>query len=192
MRAFLKNVASAACSLPARRKFGRAALAPSAQLRWWRVRPAGGNGLVIGADSTVESDIVFERPGAELLVGERTFVGRGLMSIAQRIAIGSDVLMAWGVSVVDHNSHSVRYSERQPDVVDWRRRKKDWSNVRMASVSICDKAWIGFNSIVLKGVTIGEGAIVAAGSVVVADVRPWTIVGGNPATMLRAIDPSER
>lgn len=47
---------------------------------------------------------------------------------------------------------------------------------------------VGMGSIVMPGVTVGEGAIVAAGSVVVHDVLPWTIVAGNPATKLRDID----
>jgi acetyltransferase-like isoleucine patch superfamily enzyme len=48
--------------------------------------------------------------------------------------------------------------------------------------------WIGFNSIILKGVTIGEGAVIAAGSVVTKDVSPYTIVGGNPAKFLKKIE----
>jgi acetyltransferase-like isoleucine patch superfamily enzyme len=47
-------------------------------------------------------------------------------------------------------------------------------------------------AIVLKGVTIGEGAVVAAGSIVTSDVPPWTIVGGNPARVIRALTDEER
>ena len=59
-------------------------------------------------------------------------------------------------------------------------------------IVIKDKAWIGFNSIILKGVTIGEGAIVGAGSVVTKDVPPYTIVAGNPARIVREIPENER
>ena len=52
--------------------------------------------------------------------------------------------------------------------------------------------WIGFNAIVLKGVTIGEGAIVGAGAVVTKDVPAYTIVAGNPAHPIRELTPSER
>jgi acetyltransferase-like isoleucine patch superfamily enzyme len=51
-------------------------------------------------------------------------------------------------------------------------------------IRICRNAWIGYGSKVLKGVTVGEGAIVAAGSVVVKDVPAFSIVGGNPARVL--------
>jgi len=52
---------------------------------------------------------------------------------------------------------------------------------RSAPITICDYAWIGVNATILKGVTIGEGAVVAAGAVVTKDVEPYTIVGGVPA-----------
>ena len=95
--------------------------------------------------------------------------------------MGSDVLLAWDVTVFDHNSPAVRYSDRRNDVIDWLKGTKDWATVKCAQVKVCDKAWIGFSSIVLKGVTIGEGAVLAAGSVVTKVVPPWTTVAGNPA-----------
>lgn len=52
-------------------------------------------------------------------------------------------------------------------------------------IVIEDSAWVAAWSIVLPGVTIGEGAVVAAGSVVVKDVEPWTVVGGNPAKVIK-------
>ena len=52
-------------------------------------------------------------------------------------------------------------------------------------VTICDDTWIGCNAIILKGVTIGRGAIVGAGAVVTKDVPPYAIVGGNPAKIIR-------
>ena len=52
------------------------------------------------------------------------------------------------------------------------------------SIIIEDHVWIGFNSIILKGVVVGNGAIIAAGSVVTKDVPPRTMVGGNPAKII--------
>lgn len=54
-----------------------------------------------------------------------------------------------------------------------------------ASIYVCDHVWIGGNSTILHGVTIGEGAIVAAGAVVTKDVEPYTIVGGVPAVKIK-------
>jgi len=140
----------------------------------------------------VETKVVFERSGATASIGDRTFIGAGIITIADKVVIGSDVMIAWGVSVSDHNSHSVVFSERKDDVVDWLKGKKNWSFVRCAPVKISDKAWIGFGSIILKGVTVGEGAVIGAGSVVAKDVPPWTIVAGNPARIIRDIPENER
>lgn len=52
-------------------------------------------------------------------------------------------------------------------------------------ITIGDNAWIATGAIVLPGITIGEGAVVAAGSVVAKDVEPWTVVGGNPAKVIK-------
>ena len=54
-----------------------------------------------------------------------------------------------------------------------------------APITICDGAWIGARAIVLPGVKIGEGAVIAAGAVVTKDVEPWTVVGGNPAKLIK-------
>jgi acetyltransferase-like isoleucine patch superfamily enzyme len=69
---------------------------------------------------------------------------------------------------------------------------KDWSHVKTGKITIKDKAWIGFNCIILKGVTIGEGAVIAAGSVVLKDIPDWTVAGGNPAQVIREIPLNQR
>ena len=64
---------------------------------------------------------------------------------------------------------------------------KDWSVVNSNPIKICDDVWIGMNVIILKGVTVGEGAIVGAGSVVTKDVPAWTVVAGNPARVVKVL-----
>jgi serine acetyltransferase len=174
------------------RKFAVLQVGKDSQVVFWRIRPAKNNQLIVGDQSLVETKVVFERPSAIFCVGERTFIGAGTFTIAKNVTVGNDVMVAWGVTLSDHNSHSILFSERQHDVVSWLERKKDWTNVACMDVKICDKAWIGVNSIILKGVTIGEGAVVGAGSVVTRDVAPWTLVGGNPARHIRGLAESER
>lgn len=148
--------------------------------------------MSIGESCQVRSRLVFEREHAMLAVGSRCFIGKALISITESVEIGNDVLISWGVTITDHNSHSLKFSERQCDVEEWRGRTKRWIGVKVGKVVIQDKAWIGFNAIILKGVTIGEGAVVGAGSVVSRDVPPFTIVAGNPARVIRELRSDER
>ena len=71
--------------------------------------------------------------------------------------------------------------------VHWIKGIKEWDNVIMKPVVIEDRSWVGLNSIILKGIRIGEGAVVSAGSVVTKNVPPYTVVGGNPAKILKRI-----
>lgn len=141
-----------------------------------------GSKFKIGEMSIMQGNLVFGKENASISIGDRTFIGGGTNVYSyENIEIGNDVLVSWGCTLIDTNSHSVNFDERKNDVVDWYYGKKDWSNVICKPIKICDKAWIGFNSIILKGVTIGEGAVVGCGSVVTKDVEPYTTVAGNPA-----------
>ena len=139
----------------------------------------------IGDHCELNCSVIFERPGAFVIIGDRTFIGGSQLVAADGIVIGNDVLVSWGVHIVDHDSHSLAWQHRKNDVMMWLDGKKDWSHVPQKPVVIEDKAWIGFNAIILKGVTIGEGAVVAAGAVVTRDVAPYSVVGGNPAKVIR-------
>jgi acetyltransferase-like isoleucine patch superfamily enzyme len=170
----------------------RAGIAPTAKVKYRRIKLHPNSRLTIGAGSIVEGTLVSERDGAEIIIGENTFIGNSLIASATRIEIGSDVLMAWGCNVVDHNSHPVAWSERSNDVKNWYAGKKDWSHVITQPVRIADKCWVGFNVAILKGIQVGEGAVIGAGSVVTKDIPPWTVVGGNPAKIIREIPIEDR
>lgn len=153
--------------------------------------------LKIGEDSFVGGSFIFERGSGHVSIGERVHIGASSFISVNGIEIGDDVTIAWGCTVYDHNSHStdwrLRRSDTSREVSDLRLgsssiASKDWSCVKSMPITIQDKAWIGFNCIILKGVTIGEGAVVGAGSVVTRDVEPWTVVGGNPAKVLKRLD----
>lgn len=191
MKVLLK-LASAVWALLFARRFALFRVGGGTSFVPWRIRAPRHCRLSIGADCFIRDRIVFERERAVLSVGDRTFLGNGLIAIADSVEIGSDVMFAWGVTVVDHNSHSVRFSERRGDTERWLQGRKDWSAVTVDPVKIQDKAWIGFGAIILKGVTIGEGAVVAAGAVVTKSVPPWCVVAGNPARIIRELGPDER
>jgi len=165
---------------------------PSAKILFRRIALGSKSKLTIGKGSIIEAIIVSDRDGAQISIGEDTFIGSSSLISAEKIEIGSDVLIAWGCWLVDHDSHAISWKKRSKDVGDWRQGRKNWDVVKAEPIVIKNKAWIGFNSIILKGVTIGEGAIVGAGSVVTKDVPPYTIVAGNPAKIIREIPIEER
>lgn len=158
---------------------------------------AGKHYLSIGSQCVIDSSFVFETQEGHISIGDRVHIGGGTQLIARNnITIGNDVIIAWNCTIYDHNSHSVNWEERKDDVTkEWNNlcqgrssiADKDWNVVKTSPITICDKVWIGMNALILKGVTIGEGAVIAAGSVVSKDVPPFTIVAGNPAQIIRSI-----
>lgn len=102
--------------------------------------------------------------------------------------IEDDVIISWSVTIVDHNLHPILPEQRAEKVVDWSQNIKDWKHVKMTEVVVKKGAWIGFNAVILPGVTIGEGTIVGASGVVTKIVPDRAIVAGNPARMVRQID----
>lgn len=91
---------------------------------------------------------------------------------ADSISIGDNVAIANGVVIMDSDFHTIEYAG-------------GGTNATTGKIRIEDEVWIGRESLILKGVTIGKGAIVAANSVVTRDVPPYSIVGGNPARVIR-------
>jgi len=141
--------------------------------------------VTIGLNTECNAVLLFDRPEAEITIGDRCFLGKSTIVSAARVSIGNDVMLSWGITIIDHDSHSLEFSKRADDVVEWRQGRKSWEHVSISPVTIQNKAWIGFGATILKGVTIGEGAIVGAQAVVTHDVLPWSIVGGNPAKLIR-------
>ena len=154
--------------------------------------------LEVGKGCFLQNQFIFEKDSGHIKIGDNVHIGFGTKLISvNNIEIGNHVIIAWDCTIYDHNSHSIYWDERKNDTkqecADFIENgnsiyRKDWSNVKTAPIVIKDKAWIGFGVTILKGVTIGEGAVVAAGSVVTKDVPAYTVVGGNPAIVIKNID----
>ncbi|TNE75065.1 acyltransferase [bacterium] len=168
---------------------GRSAEFKSGSVKW----KSDANELTIMDNSLVHGSILFDDSIAKVIIGKRTFIGGGTKLIsAESITIGDDVLISWGVTIVDHNSHAIEFSKRKDDVTNWAEGNKDWTHVKRESVVIGNKCWIGFNVIILKGVKLGEGCVVGAGSVVTKSFPAWSVIAGNPAKLIRVLGEDER
>ncbi|CCV14973.1 acyltransferase [Mesorhizobium sp. STM 4661] len=156
------------------------------------VRTARNGRHEIGEGSNLNCYFSYDRPEAQITIGDRSYIGKSHLVAADRITIGNDVMVSWGTTIVDHNSHSLDWEQRAHDVAGWNHGKKDWSGIGIAPVTIQDHAFIGLGVIILKGVTIGKGAVVGAGSVVTKDVAPFTTVAGNPARLIHGPTDQQR
>jgi acetyltransferase-like isoleucine patch superfamily enzyme len=115
-----------------------------------------------------------------LSIGENTYIGK-LCTIQVNGRIGRGVKIANNVGIVGRNDHDYR----TPGVLitdgGWIGTDASLAEAPENSIEIGDDVWVGFGAVVLSGITIGTGAIIAAGAVVVHDVEPFSIVGGAPA-----------
>jgi len=154
----------------------------------------------IGSLSLIGGSLVCETQHAIISIGNKTFIGSGTQIIsAQSVQIGDDVLIAGQVVIQDHNSHSLDSAKRKNDIEYALARyqgrpimTKSWDDVASKGIRIGNGSWIGMHAILLKGVTVGEKAIVGAGSVVTKDVPPNAIVAGNPARIVDALSEDEK
>jgi maltose O-acetyltransferase len=122
-------------------------------------------------DSTVAKLEMVVLPGGHLEVGNNVFVNYGSSLVSSKhVKIGDDVLIGTHVMVMDCDFHRVE--------------DKSW-DTSGEPIVLEDRVWLGNRSMVLKGVTVGHDAVVAAGSVVTRDVPPRTVVAGVPAKVVR-------
>lgn len=152
--------------------------------------------LTVGDDTILDCRVIFESEEGKVTIGNRNYIGDSTIISRSSVTFEDNIFVAWGCYFYDHDSHSLDYREREMDITQQLAdlsdgklfiHNKNWNSVGAKPIHVCSNAWIGMNSIILKGVTIGEGAIVGAGSVVVKDVAPWTVVGGNPAVVIKQI-----
>lgn len=152
--------------------------------------PGPRENLRIGDYARVRGEVRVLTPQARITIGDHCHIGpQTRIWAAQGISIGRYVLIAHVVDIIDNNSHSLSAAERRKEAADLFERgiELDFSNVATAAIVIEDDVWIGAKSTILKGVTIGRGAVVAANTLVTSDVEPFTLVAGNPARVLRTL-----
>ncbi len=131
------------------------------------------NNFVLGNDSTIEDFSTVNNGVGDVIIGNRTRIGMANVLIGP-ITIGSDVMFAQNV-VLSGLNHGYEDINLPPSL----------QKVETKPITIEDQVWIGANAVVTAGVTVGKHSIVAAGCVVVKNVPPYAIVGGNPGRILK-------
>jgi acetyltransferase-like isoleucine patch superfamily enzyme len=124
-------------------------------------------------------------------IGDFTLVNGALIMAEERIEIGSYCLISWNVGIADSDFHPLEPAQRLIDaeaLAPFFKDRPPRPKLRTAPVIISDNVWIGMNATILKGVTIGENSVVAAGSVVTKSVPANTVVAGNPAVIVKKLD----
>lgn len=112
-------------------------------------------------------------PNAVVEIGDKSYINHDSeIRCRERITIGNNVSIAYNVLIQDSDYHTTYDDNGNP-------------KPQTLPIVIEDNVWIGANAIILKGVTVGEGTIVAAGSVVTKSVPPYSLVGGNPARIIK-------
>jgi acetyltransferase-like isoleucine patch superfamily enzyme len=173
-RLYLAGALRTACWRALGMHIGRGTTLPRVHVTW-------PHQVSVGRNCVLEHDVYFKfdgiyRPGPSLKFGDTVFIGAGCeFNIRVGISVGANTLIASGCRFVDHDhgfaSRAVPMGQ-QADGAE-------------APIVIEDDVWIGANTVVLKGVTIRHGAVVAAGSVLTRSVGAYEIWGGVPARKLK-------
>lgn len=123
-------------------------------------------------------------------VGDFTLLNGALVMAEELIQIGSHCLISWNVGIADSDFHPLAPAQRIIDahaLAPFFKDRPPRPQIRTAPVIISDNVWIGMNAVILKGVTIGENSVVAAGAVVTKSVPANVVVAGNPAVVTKEL-----
>lgn len=145
--------------------------------------------IVIGENTHIRGQLLTFGHGGDISIGDYCYVGRNTYIWSGcKIEIGDRVLISHNCSIFDNDTHSLNPQKRHAQfrhIIE----KGQPTNIDLndKEVVIEDDVLIGANAIILKGVKIGKGAVVAAGSIVTKDVESLSVVAGNPARFIKKI-----
>lgn len=176
--------------IPANVEFGAGLYCESAQI-FLRVRSKQPAAIVLGDHVSCYAGCSFAiGENGSCRIGSYTLLNGALIMAEERIEIGSHCLISWGVGIADSDFHPLDPKQRWADaeaLAPFAANRPARQPLRSRPVIIADNVWIGMNSTILKGVTIGENSVVAAGSVVTKPVPANVVVAGNPAVITKQL-----
>ncbi len=141
----------------------------------------------IDSHCRIKGELLVLKHRGQIEIGQYCFIGEGSrIWSGVSVKIGNRVLISHNVNIYDTNTHSLSAQNRHQHFVDiiTSGQPSVFEDVSEKPIVVEDDAWIGSNSTIMKGVTIGCGSIVSAGSIVLKDVEPYSVVAGNPAKVI--------
>jgi acetyltransferase-like isoleucine patch superfamily enzyme len=149
--------------------------------------------IEIGRGSSIYLGVMFDLgENARVRIGDYVLMNGARVICDSEITIGDYTLISWNVVLMDTHRVPLEPSRRRAELeqVAARSPRRLAPTASARPIHIGANVWIGFESCILPGVTIGDGAVIGARSVVAADVPPFTVAVGNPARMIRQLEPT--
>lgn len=138
--------------------------------------------IVFGKNSTFGRGTMLYAPN-QMKIGENVYIGK-YCSLETDLEIENDVLIGNNVGLIGKYDHDYSFIGKSIKDSPWIGDADYQFKGKGLKIVIENDVWIGYGTIIVSGVRIGHGAIVAAGSVVLKDVEPYSIVAGNPAKVV--------
>jgi acetyltransferase-like isoleucine patch superfamily enzyme len=177
--------------IPPSVSFGEGFYCETAQI-FRHMRNAKPDAVVIGNHTSCYAGCSFAvGKNGQCTIGDFTLLNGALVMVEEKIEIGSYCLISWNVGIADSDFHPLEPAQRLIDaraLAPFFENRPPRPKLKTAPVKIADNVWIGMNAVILKGVTIGENSVVAAGSVVTKSVPANTVVAGNPAVPVKRFE----
>jgi acetyltransferase-like isoleucine patch superfamily enzyme len=148
--------------------------------------------IEVGAGSSVYLGVMFDLgENARVKLGRYVLINGARIICDSEITIGDYSLISWNVVLMDTYRLPLERQRRRAELeqIPARSPRHAASDGSARPIHIGSNVWIGFDCCVLPGVTIGDGAIIGAKSVVAEDVPPYTLAAGNPARFIRQLEP---
>jgi acetyltransferase-like isoleucine patch superfamily enzyme len=147
--------------------------------------------IEIGENSHIRGDLVIFNYGGKIVIGNNSFLGEGSKIWSDnKIVIGNNVMISHNVNIIDTNSHETNYLERNKSfkyLIEHGYFRENRSYIKSAPIIIEDNVWINLNAIILRGVRIGRGSIIGAGSIITKDIPEFTFWAGSPAKFISKV-----
>lgn len=147
--------------------------------------------IIIGNNTHIKAELLVFPYGGKINIGDNCYIGEdSRLWSGDSILIGNNVLISHNVNIMDNNAHEINHLERAQGFMNLIKygHPKEKGSIKTAPIVIEDFAWINFNVTILRGVTIGKGAIIATGSLVTKNIPPFVLAGGSPAKIIKQIE----